>query len=84
MKIIYLEQVDHKPLNTSRQDSSGSQQSSGPSPANSPALAAHSPASSLLTSTVASNSPDELNLVTLGLKLGDKVVVDASSAKSKV
>ena len=69
-----------------RNESSGSQQSSGPSPtANSPAVfVINSPGSSLLASTVASNSPDELTLTTLGLKIGDKVVVDASSTKTKV
>ena len=67
--------------------SKGSHPSSQPSPdINSPLVHSNSPApsSSTLPSTTASNSPEEVTLETLGVKIGDRVVVDPGNSKSKV
>jgi hypothetical protein len=84
--------VIHK-VDTPLESSGGSQLSSGASVTNSPVvaadspvnriIAANSPVSSTITSTVASNSPDELSLASLGIKIGDKVFVDAGTSKTK-
>ena len=53
-------------------------------PTPSPVVPTSSPASSSAAISMASGSPDETTLETLGIKVGDKVLVDASGPKQKV
>ena len=67
--------------------SKGSHPSSQPSPdINSTLVHSNSPApsTSTLPSTTASNSPEEVTLETLGVKIGDRVVINSDNSKSKV
>ena len=80
-KTLQTSKVDAKPHPPSRQDSKGSHPSSQSSPdTNSPLVHSNSPAPS--SSTLP--SPKEVTLETLGVKIGNRVVVDPGNSKSKV
>ena len=60
----------------SREDSKDSRSSSRPSPV--------PPSPNSMNNGILGPSPDDVTLDTLGIKVGDKVVIDAGSSKSKV